>query len=199
MTGNTVVITWNALIGTYMLYHGMHFWSLLFSCYTTEHTSRAILVISRNTYMLYQGIYTDGVYNVSLVHKSQYDKYIGWGNSFLCYGQLPDFTWRMRCWIHLNPFPHVIHLNGRSSLCLLLCALRFRGSVFLYGHLSQAYSFLPCDTRCALRSDSRLNLFPHLGLKHTQFPCTWCTLLCSRSWLVNWNPRPQISHSHIKS
>ena len=77
MTGNTVVITWNALIGAYMLYHGMHFWILLFSCYTTEHTSRAILVISRNTYMLYQGIYTDGVYNFSLVHKHQYDKYIG--------------------------------------------------------------------------------------------------------------------------
>ena len=35
MMGNTVVITWNALIGTYMLYHGMHFWR--HACYIEEY------------------------------------------------------------------------------------------------------------------------------------------------------------------
>ena len=59
-----------------------------------------------------------------------------------CSGHFPDFTCRLRCWIHLNPSPQKTHLNGSSSLCRRLCAHRFLGSELLYGHSSHLYCFL---------------------------------------------------------
>ena len=59
-----------------------------------------------------------------------------------CSGHFPDFTCRVRCWTHLNPWPQEAHLNGSSSLCRRLCARRFLGLGLLYGHSSHLNCFL---------------------------------------------------------
>ena len=96
------------------------------------------VVITLNVPAILQTIKRGEIYNQLLGNTKIYLNYC----FLFCSGHFPDFTCRVRCWIHLNPSPQEAHLNRSSSLCRRLCARRFLGSELLYGHSLHLNCFL---------------------------------------------------------